>query len=430
MSQSMRVIGAITMYCIGCGNIIDDNAKFCPYCGMKQEYVVVTQTEAVQAEEAEATVPIEQVEAEQEAPVPTPVLDVVPEPVTEPDPVPASMPELEPEPASPRMAGAPVPPWQASQAIPHAYESPTPAVEASASVTASVPATTQHSTPVPAKKPRKGRTTLILSILAVGLSFVFQIIGAVFSLITKADMNFTVSAAGSIGACIGIALLGGAVLIKPKAEAIIETIKQGWWAIAVSMGLLLFEIISMLIDGELQVDDGWLLRSFGVLALVIVAAFIEETTFRGLYLGGLLDAFGKDRRGIMVAIIVSSTLFGLAHVDFTDGATFTPLGIVQAVLKAVQTGMYGFFLCAMTIRTTSVVGTTVLHAVDNYLLLIPSMVLANGALETDYVTTGDDGWQNVVLYLVVIALYVPLVIKAVRLLREVNPPEHGAFHQE
>jgi membrane protease YdiL (CAAX protease family) len=43
------------------------------------------------------------------------------------------------------------------------------------------------------------------------------------------------------------------------------------------------------------------------------AAFIEEMVFRGYLLNRLLDLFGRERIGILLALLVHAILFGLGH---------------------------------------------------------------------------------------------------------------------
>jgi hypothetical protein len=38
--------------------------------------------------------------------------------------------------------------------------------------------------------------------------------------------------------------------------------------------------------------------------------------------------------------------------------------------------------------------------------------------------------ETIVAYVVVIALYVPLVVKGIRMLRDTPVPDYGAFHSE
>ncbi len=49
------------------------------------------------------------------------------------------------------------------------------------------------------------------------------------------------------------------------------------------------------------------------------AAFIEEMVFRGYLLNRLLDLFGRERTGVIFALLVQAALFGLGHTyqDFT-----------------------------------------------------------------------------------------------------------------
>jgi membrane protease YdiL (CAAX protease family) len=57
----------------------------------------------------------------------------------------------------------------------------------------------------------------------------------------------------------------------------------------------------------------------------VLAAFAEETAFRGYLQTRLCDVLGDDRAGVLIATLVSSTLFGLLH---------TEQGVVGVVVAA------------------------------------------------------------------------------------------------
>jgi membrane protease YdiL (CAAX protease family) len=61
----------------------------------------------------------------------------------------------------------------------------------------------------------------------------------------------------------------------------------------------------------------------------VLAAFCEETAFRGYLLTRLTDVLGRGRRHVAVAVLGSSLLFGLLHTE--QG----PVGVVAAALGGI-----------------------------------------------------------------------------------------------
>lgn len=89
------------------------------------------------------------------------------------------------------------------------------------------------------------------------------------------------------------------------------------------------------------------LRTYSLLALVIIPPLVEETVFRGF----IFPAFSK-RFGLVFGAISSSVLFGFAH--------------LQANVS-VYTFFLGLVLCFMYARLRSIVPGMALHMLNNYI---------------------------------------------------------------
>lgn len=282
----------------------------------------------------------------------------------------------------------------------------------------------------PKKRSRSPWITLLLAFLCCGLPFVFQVVVYIFTIGNPLFSDAAMCVAGGVGACLGIVLMGGRRLLVPSVESFVLMLKKGWWAIAVSTALLTFEVVANAMLGEQIIEDGWLGR-FVLIALMCVGiGLYEEGLFRGLLLHGMLDICGNDRRGLYCGVIISAVAFGMAHIDVTALSISDPLTFVQAFLKAVQTGVYAFFLAGLVLSSKSIMGAAFLHGFDDFLLMVPSMVLLSGSTDVQYVSTGDEAVETIVLYLVIIALYIPLAVIGKRMLDKVPVPERGAFHKE
>ena len=280
------------------------------------------------------------------------------------------------------------------------------------------------------KKSRSGGVTLVLSLLLIGLVLVFQIVGVAISELTGWDLDALVTVFGALGGIVSLLILGGRHLFALDAASFARAWREGWWVVAISIGLALFDVVTTLVAGESLVVEGWQLRTLGLLLLCLGIGVYEESVFRGLLLGGGLDAFGTRKAGIVVVAVVTSLLFGMAHVAWGDLDYANPLDVAQAVLKTVQTGTYGFFLASLVMRTNNIFGAVTLHAFDDFFLMLPSVGLGDLKVEAEYVSSGADALPTIILYCVIIVLYLPIVWRGVLLLNECEPPQRGAFHKE
>jgi hypothetical protein len=106
------------------------------------------------------------------------------------------------------------------------------------------------------------------------------------------------------------------------------------------------------------------------------------------------------------------------------------LSVIQALLKMCQTGMYSFMLCVIMLRTRRLGGVSLFHGFDDFVLVMPSIALFGEPLDTEYVVQGDDAIPTIMYYLVIIALYLPFVIKSGLELRRGQDVTRGAFMEK
>lgn len=282
----------------------------------------------------------------------------------------------------------------------------------------------------PAKRGRKPGTTLLLSFLMFVGVFVFQIFGYVIGSLFGDTGELSATIGSAVGATCGMVALGGVSLIRPDLQAIVLAFKKGWWAIFIGAALFVFGIMESFVFASGEIVPDWPVRVLWLCALCAAIGFSEEGMFRGILLGGVLDVCGKNRQGIIMAAGISALLFGVAHVEWWSMNWLDPLQAIQAVLKMIQTGTLGFFFAALVIKGKSIWGVAILHGLSDLLIMIPSIGLLGESATVSYVNSGEDAIATIVLYLVVIAVYLPLVWSGVKMLREVPVPDRGAFHKD
>ena len=268
------------------------------------------------------------------------------------------------------------------------------------------------------KRDVRGSFQLLWSLLALAGVFFIQVLGVIVAMLFDFDLELVSVGAGAFGAVMMLFVLGGGELVSFSRAKVAWVMRQGLWSVVVSIALVAYESIALLVDGSFVVTDGWPGRICYIALLTFLIGLFEETVFRGILLGGLVARWGSTRRGVIACAIVSSVLFGCAHVEWWSMDVTDPLQIAQAALKIAQTGTYAFFLATMVLCTRELWGVSGIHALNDFLLMFCSIGLLGESLEVSYVSEGSDGMVALVLYVVVTTLYIPLVVKAWRKLRD------------
>ncbi len=282
----------------------------------------------------------------------------------------------------------------------------------------------------PAEKPtRSGKKTLLASLLWQLPIIAFSVVGAYVGRLLGVSNETAISVGGAVGAVCALVGLGGISLLAPRKDALVAWTRKGAWLYVVSVGFMAFDLVASFLDPSFVVAPDWPLRVVDALVMCLAIGVMEEGTFRGVMLGGALAAFGRTKRGVVTVCVATSVLFGLAHVVGTpiDG---DPLLLLQAVLKVVQTGIFGFFLAAMTVRTDNMLGGVLLHGISDFLLVLPTLGIAGETLDPTYVSSGSAGMSNVSIYLFAIVLYLPLLLQGIRAMKEATAPCYGAFGRD
>ncbi len=278
-----------------------------------------------------------------------------------------------------------------------------------------------------------GRGKLVLSLLVLaGVMFV-----EVLSVIVVIKLGISLDslwgsiipeASGAVAAVIGMVIMGGKSWAGTSRHDLAVTLRFGWWCLAISVGLMGWELVSYMTEGTAVAAD-WPIRLAQCLIYCLAIGVLEEFMFRGLLMGGMLAAFGGTHRGVVCTVMCISLFFGLAHVDLSTDFVDV-LTSAQAVLKIIQTGMYSILLCVIVLRTKRLGGVSIFHGLDDFLLIAPGIALFKEPIDVEYVVEGEEGLYSIVFYLVVIALYLPFTIKALRELHRGQDICRGPFMEK
>ena len=158
--------------------------------------------------------------------------------------------------------------------------------------------------------------------------------------------------------------------------------------------------------------------------LCLSIGILEEFTFRWTMLNGLLAGLGRWHWGVLAAVIVSSFFFGRAHIaagDATDAVT-----MAQAILKIVQTGMFGIVLCATSMHSREIGSAALFHALNDFLMMSITVALQGGGASNSYTST-DNSAAVLAVYALMIAVSLWPTIQALRVIWNEHKTDLGAF---
>ena len=221
---------------------------------------------------------------------------------------------------------------------------------------------------------------------------------------------------------IGIMILMGAkkTLLKVK-EGFGFTLRK----IAFILGMLVF-IPGILNNGFSQ---ELLLKELSYFILCITVGLFEESLFRGVVFQGLLRKTGNTRKGIWIAIIISSLIFGAVHVyTYIVGGTYDLVGIIESIGKTLQTGAIGILLATIYLKTKNFWAIALVHTLNDFFLM-QVMMFSDMSLG-GYVEAGGDGIRTIITYVIQLIIYIPALVKAAKILKEIEVPEYGVFEEE
>ncbi len=161
-------------------------------------------------------------------------------------------------------------------------------------------------------------------------------------------------------ALILLALTGKLNILKKKKLKFKDSLKLGLPIVVISILMLLTNIIDIDITN---------LNILNLISLVIYAVFIgmfEEILFRGIFLGELLDNFNKNKKQVVIAIVISAVIFSLTHV------TNLLMGqdLFTTILQVVQTFAIGILLGSMYYESGNIWSVIFLHGFYDFSILL------------------------------------------------------------
>lgn len=117
----------------------------------------------------------------------------------------------------------------------------------------------------------------------------------------------------------------------------------------------------------------WEIAAFIVFLLFVGAA--EESISRGIITDVFIERFGKSRKGIWLAAVLSGMLFGLSHIT---NILSQPVG--ETVVQMIATSMTGTLFSAIYIRHRNIFAPMLLHSLFDFTTMCSNGLFIGGSV--------------------------------------------------
>lgn len=220
------------------------------------------------------------------------------------------------------------------------------------------------------------------------------------------QQGYVLQMAGELAAAVYcvvvLALLHYLGILKDKGEGFLKGFYTGGFMLAYCGYVLVAQLYLIVISGTGEVQSvGWILTYAFTMFLV---GFNEELVMRGAVLHLFLDRFGGTKKAVLTSVILSSAIFGAAHLcNILSGVS-----VESAVVQALQATLLGVLFAAIYLRSGNIWITITAHALTDFAALSASGIFGEGDIVDGI---NSISWLN-------LAVTVPLfLIPAVILLR-------------
>lgn len=122
-------------------------------------------------------------------------------------------------------------------------------------------------------------------------------------------------------------------------------------------------------------------------ATALMIGFVEEGVFRrGLFVVAA-RMFGQRKHAVLYAAAISGALFGFAHVMYS--LDFSSAGILSGAVKVIETGTFGFIMCAMLYKSKNYWVVVALHGYFDFGGMLSAFTSTTASAAVGSYVTGD-----------------------------------------
>jgi len=253
----------------------------------------------------------------------------------------------------------------------------------------------------------------IIAIVSAVLICVLGEFAAYYLMDLGLDGNWVLFVFRAVASTIAFILLGGKKWLNFKNNSIGKTLK---FCIALLSLNIVLAIMYAAYSVSQGIVEGAAVRILSTVLLALLIGINEEFIFRGLLYQGILVVGGKKKNSLMTAAIISSILFGFIHV--IGSLDFSNIYVtLTALLKTVETAMFGFILCYCCTFYKDIIGAIVFHSLFDWVILA-AQKLSETELQLEYTSADQEsGITKIISFSIMILIYLPATIKAVKRIR-------------
>ena len=176
-----------------------------------------------------------------------------------------------------------------------------------------------------------------------------------------------------------------------------------WYVIKVGIGFWIMALPLCIIGllgslAQFPLRDNIPVYTLVTFLMFVFVGLFEELTFRAVINDAIIYAF-RDKKFVFVAsAIVSSVVFGAAHVI---GAELTDVWAVgSAAGKIIQTAVFGLALLMLYWKTRNIWACGVVHGIYDFIISVSSCIFDTSSVHPSYVVSGETGMAVIVVYIV------------------------------
>ena len=151
-----------------------------------------------------------------------------------------------------------------------------------------------------------------------------------------------------------------------------------------------------------------------VFLMYMSVGLFEELAFRAVINDAIIYKFRNWKYVFVLSAIVSSIVFGAAHIIGFDMSSPTAWG--QAIGKTAEAGLFGFGLLILYWKTRNIWACAIAHGLNDFFVDFQSGLFVNEETSNGYIYEGDTAIKSIIMYCilsVINIIYLSIIWKKV-----------------
>ena len=174
------------------------------------------------------------------------------------------------------------------------------------------------------------------------------------------------------------------LLVRHRTKICLSNWQSFWYGIKRGLPILIVTFISLV--GSVVGIVGEELNIPNFLSLIILAIIIgmaEEFFFRGFIQGEICDKYGTTRRGVIVSIIVSGIIFGVAHLT-----NIFSQDLITTIMQVIQSSAIGILFGSVFYISKNIWSVVFLHSFYDFAIMLGEVNSYKDCVSNSNLATG------------------------------------------